>query len=127
MIDIKIEGLSALINSMKTVADKTNEAIEGAVKKGAALIVSRAKELCPIQYNRLAPSITDEIKKDNTGILAKIGTNVSYAPYVEYGYLLGKKAKKHGQIPFLYPAFQQNFNRVHELITEAVKSGMGKK
>ena len=51
-----------------------------------ALQVDRAaKQLCPVDTGRLRSSITNEIGQDGQGLVATIGTNVEYAPYVELG------------------------------------------
>lgn len=51
-----------------------------------ALQVDRAaKGLCPVDTGRLRSSINNEIGQDGDGLVAIIGTNVEYAPYVELG------------------------------------------
>jgi HK97 gp10 family phage protein len=51
-----------------------------------ALQVERAaKGLCPVDTGRLRSSINNEIGQDGEGLVAIIGTNVEYAPYVELG------------------------------------------
>jgi len=45
----------------------------------------RAKELAPVDTGRLRSSITYEVGEDSRGLVARIGTNVTYAIYLEYG------------------------------------------
>lgn len=66
-----------------------------------ALQVDRAaKGLCPVDTGRLRSSITNEIGEDGDGLVATIGTNVEYAPYVELG------TSKMAAQPFLLPALE---------------------
>lgn len=62
---------------------------------------SVAKGLCPVDTGRLRSSIQHEISLDDGEITGRVGTNVEYAPYVEFGtrYWAGK--------PFLIPALYQ--------------------
>lgn len=51
-----------------------------------ALQVDRAaKQLCPVDTGRLRSSITNQLGADAEGLVAVVGTNVEYAPYVELG------------------------------------------
>ena len=66
-----------------------------------ALQVDRAaKQLCPVDTGRLRSSITNQLGTDGGGLLAVIGTNVDYAPYVELG------TSKAPAQPFLLPALE---------------------
>lgn len=65
-----------------------------------ALQVDRAaKRLCPVDTGRLRSSITNELGNDG-GLVAVIGTNVEYAPYVELG------TRNAPAQPFLLPALE---------------------
>lgn len=64
----------------------------------AVTIENRAKELCPVDTGRLRSSIGHEEGSDNQGYYVDVGTNVAYAPYVEFG------TSKGGPQPFLRPA-----------------------
>ena len=44
-----------------------------------------ARELCPVDTGRLRASIQMESGRDGLGPWVTIGTNVEYAPYVEFG------------------------------------------
>lgn len=61
-------------------------------------VQSRARSLCPVDTGRLRSSIVMRKGRDGMGFYVEIGTNVSYAPYVEFG-----TSKTRAQ-PFLLPA-----------------------
>lgn len=46
---------------------------------------SRAKALCPVDTGRLRSSINWRIAHDSQGLVGIVGTNVDYAPFVEFG------------------------------------------
>ena len=48
-------------------------------------VEGRAKRFCPVDTGRLRSSITSELGKDADSVYAQVGTDVEYAPYVEYG------------------------------------------
>ena len=57
-----------------------------------------AKSLCPVDTGRLRSSIQHQIALDAGEITGRVGTNVEYAPYVEFG------TRKWVGKPFLIPA-----------------------
>jgi HK97 gp10 family phage protein len=48
-------------------------------------VESAAIRGCPVDTGRLRSSITHEIAADHRGLVGRVGTDVEYAPYVEYG------------------------------------------
>lgn len=59
-----------------------------------------AKRLCPVDTGRLRSSITHDpdLRRDEQGLYGVVGTNVEYAPHVEFG-----TSRMRAQ-PFLRPA-----------------------
>lgn len=70
------------------------------LQRRALQVDGAAKRLCPVDTGRLRSSITNEIGQDGGGLVALIGTNVEYAPYVELG------TSKMAAQPFLLPALE---------------------
>lgn len=48
-------------------------------------VQTRASDLCPVDTGRLRASITTQVTVDQVGPVARIGSNVEYAIYVEMG------------------------------------------
>lgn len=84
--------------ALAQVFDSTQGPVAKTLQKTAIRVVNAAKRLCPVDTGRLRSSITSEIGKDSNGLVARIGTDVEYAPYVEFG-----TKRMHAQ-PFLRPA-----------------------
>ena len=51
----------------------------------AALVETEAKRRCPVDTGRLRSSIHTEMFTDDGQVIARIGTNVGYARYIEEG------------------------------------------
>ena len=64
----------------------------------AIKVEAAAKRLCPVDTGRLRSSITWQLQQDARGLMAVVGTNVDYAPHVEFG-----TSRMRAQ-PFLRPA-----------------------
>lgn len=64
----------------------------------AIRVDAAAKRLCPVDTGRLRSSITWALDTDARGLFAIIGTDVTYAPYVELG------TSRAPAQPFLRPA-----------------------
>lgn len=118
--------------------------------KACLLVENEAKIKCPVDTGQLRQSITHQVE-GNTGV---IGTNVEYAPYVEYGtgkYASGPYEGKGRQTPwafidpktgdliwtagqkpanngkgFLEPALLENEEKILKLIEEEIKKGVRK-
>ena len=107
-----------------------------ALKKSAGIVRGQAVALAPVAENfggNLRGSITDTVTKDN----ATVGTNVEYAPYVEFGTRphtitatgkgltdgktwFGKTVNHPGTKaqPFLLPALTGNIRRIIEFFRD---------
>lgn len=108
-----------------------------ALNKACVLVENEAKMLAPVDDGQLRRSITHEVK-DNKGY---VGTNVEYAPYVEYGtglFAAGGNGRQdrwsyqddegewHSTIgqkpqPFLEPALEANREKIEKLIVRETR------
>ena len=145
-MEMKIEGLAGLMKKLEYLGGNSTEAIDKGLGKAVKKIQSDAKRFCPYDTGRLKGSISAERIKP---LEWAVGTNVDYAPYVEFG--TGKKGNpkvyhtfldswsykdakgqwhtSHGQPPkpFLYPALVFNQDYVFKSAKlELVKALRGK-
>lgn len=132
---IEISGDSSLIKTLKSLAQHD---FSDVLTKACMLVEAEAKQRCPVDSGYLRNSITTSVE-DNVGY---IGSNVEYAPYVEYGTGLfaeegngrkdtpwwykdakGEWHKTSGQNPqpYLRPAINNNQQRITELIAHRVE------
>lgn len=75
-------------------------AIAADLARRAAKVEREAKRLCPVDTGRLRASIGWSLANDIRGPLAVVGTDVEYAPFVEFG------TSKMAAQPFLRPALR---------------------
>jgi phage gpG-like protein len=98
MMEVKIEGLDRLVQKCD------GKIIHGPLKRFwqrcAIKVQGRAREKAPVDRGLLRSSIATQIDDGNPPLWAKVGTNVFYAPYQEFGTGLlaegeGKKGGRH--------------------------------
>ena len=115
-VTIKVDGIEEAVKSLKKYQIIKRQAIEDIIKETAFKIERDAKKSCPVDTGRLRSSISvarsgypsppeeDKVKEPagERGLVAVIGSNVIYAPYVELG------TYKMNARPYLYPAYHTN-------------------
>lgn len=115
-----------------------DESVDKALNKACLLVENAAKEKVPVNTGNLRNSITYEVE----GNEGTVGTNVEYAPYVEFGTGLfssqgdgrtdvpwryqtadGEWHSTLGQNPqpYLQPALQENKDRIIEIFKQSIK------
>jgi hypothetical protein len=167
-ISVKVEGVEKAIAALKKYQLVKRQAVEDINKSTGFQIEQTAKGLCPVNFGRLMNSIStnwsgsglaegkiggkaqsgDGVKQPSgdKGMVAVVGTNVKYGPYVEFGTsahfppisALEDWAKKHGfesawpialaiekrgtiASPYLYPAYFQHKNKYLKRIESVLK------
>lgn len=139
-----IENLDKLLiklENLKTVS------VEQAVNEACILVENDAKKRCPVDTGELRMSITHEIEETSENrTTGAVGTNLEYAPYVEFGTgifsSLGNgrqdrwsykdaKGEWHSTIgqqpqPYLHPALDDNREEVKKLIQKKIEEGVKK-
>ena len=105
--------------TLKWYGDKIISNINNAKRGGltaAALIVEGDAVLhAAVDTGNLRSSITHQLMSDEE---ARVGTNVEYAPYVEYG------THKMDAQPYLRPALDNNEARIRELIFDVIRKAV---
>ena len=128
-MQISIEGVDGVINALQNLV--SGEKLQNALALAGEVVRADAVDNCPVDTGRLKGSITSAIEDDS----AVIGTNVEYAPYVEFGtgaqgdksvahttkkhwtYYSGGRfytTSGHAPQPFLVPALKNNIPQIIE-------------
>lgn len=130
---VEVLGVDRLAKKLKP-AD-----LKEALNESCLLVENTAKENCPVASGQLRNSITSNV----SGEKGEVGTNVEYAPYVEYGTGVfnhgrttpwryqdasGEWHTTTGQKPqpFLVPALDSNRDKILNIFKEKVKEGLSK-
>ena len=110
-----------MANGAIQIIDNSNEVLEAfnkQVRSGLAAIgltaEKHAKSECPVDTGRLRNSITNAVQEDGV----YIGTNVAYAPYVEYRDVDHQTGKAH----FLRDAATTHNDEYRKLMELALKT-----
>lgn len=95
---------TALVWNGKAVKKDFDNMMFKSLYEGAAIVEGQAVSTVAVDTARLKQSITKQVNPRT----AIIGTNVEYAPYVEFG---TQKPKRQAQ-PFLFPALADNIKKI---------------
>lgn len=141
-ISIEILGLEETQRAMEQIVrDLSGPPMVNAMREATLLVTRDAKQLVPVDTGRLWASITPQVVfgLGIGGVQGVVGSNVSYAPYVELGTrphfvpakYIGVWASRHGfgvtglrvsgkAHEFLKRAFLNNKDRIFRTISAAV-------
>lgn len=105
-----IVNLDRLMDRLERL-ENPQAAIDRGLQKCCLIVEADAKQNCPVDTGRLRGSITHDVNNGE----GKVGTNVEYANFVEFGTI------KQSPQPFLYPALEANRSRFTEIISEEIE------
>jgi HK97 gp10 family phage protein len=80
-----IGNLSEVLKKLDTLDAKIQQDVKDEVNASALNIQSKAKRLAPVNFGQLRNSIYLKEKNVDKGYVFSVGSNASYAPYVEFG------------------------------------------
>ena len=145
-MSVEFEGYEETLEDLQQMQEQfAGGNIMLAAMRDAALLVAReAKTLAPVDTGRLRASITPDAYKTRDGYEGVVGSNVLYAPYVEFGtrphwpppgalvpwaprhgmsegtarYIIGTRGTK--AHPYLIPAVENNVQGIARILERAV-------
>ena len=115
-----IEGGKQIAEKIQKIRSATKSAIEEALITSALIVERDAKINAPVDTGRLRASLshtTENFGTDNPSVT--IGTNTVYAAAQEFG------TSKIPARPFLFPAFNNNKQKILKELAKAIKKGAG--
>jgi len=132
---MSIQGLDSLLRKLDQLGGNSKQALKKGVGKATKQVQGDAKELCPVDTGSLRNSIQSSVEEKSGSVIGKVGTNMEYAMYVEFGTGQGGinadiEAKKEIDLfyredwtgmapqPYLYPALKQNEERVKKIVKD---------
>ena len=101
-----------IVDNSDEVLDALDEAIARGLEAIGLAAEGHAKKAAPVDTGRLRNSISHAVAED----AAFIGTNVEYAPYVEYG------TSRMRERPFLRPAATEHTQEYKALMKESMEN-----
>jgi HK97 gp10 family phage protein len=98
---------------LKKLSDLKNIDLTPALTEATRKVQRTAKDLAPVRSGRLRASISTKVdRKKQIGI---VGTNVEYAPFLEFG------TRKMKAQPFLNPALEINRKGIQQDVQKYIK------
>jgi len=80
------------------------------MEKACLLVEGDAKRMCPVDTGRLRASLSHEMEKKGDEVIGRVGTNIEYGVYVEYG------TERMSAKPYLRPALENNKGKIKQLL-----------
>jgi HK97 gp10 family phage protein len=116
-VSIEVQSLREL---QRIITQRVQQAkgtdMERAMQQAVMLVMRDAKVLAPVDTGRLRASIVPDVQVVEGDIVqGVVGSNVEYAPFVEYG------TRKMGGRPYIGKAFALNRDRIKRLLGEVVE------
>lgn len=99
-----------VVDHTKELVLKLKKVTEVGLLKATLLVEGTAIDKVPVDTGRLRSSITHRVEPD----FAEVGTNVEYAPNVEFG--IDQKPQ-----PYLRPALDENRSNIINIMEQSVK------
>ena len=138
-IKINVENQGEINKYFQILLSKNKPALRSAITTSCILLVANAQKIAPVDTGRLKNSIVPMVYDTTLGISGVVGTNVKYAPDVEFGTnrhlaYVGTWAARHGfskktkwlwvsgkAHPFLEPSFENSFSDIAKIFSEKVR------
>ena len=128
-MEVKLTGIDKLTENIDKLMNGINNDLKKIITDGAVDIEREAKIHCPVRRGRLKNNITHKFTNDGNGYVGRVGTDVPYAAWVEFGWKMtpprqpdDSDHKKGNQetIPFLYPAYNKFKNVIADKIEKVI-------
>lgn len=119
-ITIKVNGIPEALEKLKKYQFKKKEMVKKELVIGGYKIEGLAKEMAPVSPGggRLMSSIVTDLS-DITFLVVKVGSDVEYAPYQEFG------TRYMAPQSYLFPAFFAYENDIVKAIGRVLKKDIG--
>ncbi|MBQ6546472.1 MAG: HK97 gp10 family phage protein [Bacilli bacterium] len=151
MASITIKGIESLTRKLNNISQ--TEKVKETMNNAVLLVHAQAKTLAPVDKGALAGSIRPKVITEGKKIIGKVYTNLSYAPFVEFGTGIkgtGTYPNKNvtltyrstpwvytpddgetfyyteGQVaqPYMYPAIKRNERKIKTMFKEALHTDL---
>lgn len=105
---VELKGGDRAVADIKRYYEKRKPQVERVILQAGHRIEYESKKRVPVDTGRLRSSLTTAEDRKSDEFKVRVGTNVEYAPYVEFG------TRKMRAQPYLLPAFKMYKNKVRD-------------
>ncbi len=116
------------------VSARITPVVKAAVEEACKLVEQRAKDLVPVDTGALQASITTTVEEGSSTVVGRVGTDLFYGVYVEYGTgIRGQSSPGAGKgpysptwpgmaaQPFMRPAIDESKEAVKEIFANDLR------
>jgi len=135
-VSVDIQGvLETQAEMERIIRDLRGDRFLNALRDCTLWVQTDAKINAPVDSGRLRASITPDVRTDGDTVMGVVGSNVTYAPYVETGTrphwppvgALETWARRHGTTAFVVArAIARRGTRAHRYMQRAAESNTGR-
>ncbi len=85
-IKVEIRGMKEIQDDLNRLGTEAAPRVKFGLTKFLSIVADAARLKCPVKTGQLQSSITHQItREDDKVVEGRVGSNVKYAPYVEFG------------------------------------------
>lgn len=114
-ITVKLAGEKEIMKKIELLEKKGGAELKIAILQSVIHVEGVAKKNSPYEFGVLRASITHEVKTIKDKHQGKVGTNIEYAPWQEFG------TSKMPAQPYLIPALKGSQRMILKFLTDAIK------
>jgi HK97 gp10 family phage protein len=115
-MSVRVSGIPQLLRNIGRVQKNLADEVQRIVERAGINVQRMAKQNCPVDTGRLRSSIRIYHKDSGAQRQVRVGTDVYYAPYQEFG-----TSRMRAQ-PFLFPAWASERPRFLQAVRAVVKN-----
>lgn len=117
---IEIVGADGLRRELGRIPGRIRNVSRKAMELALGLIHRSAAAIVPVRTGRLKNSLfwNPEYERQGNTIVGAVGTNVAYAPHVEFG------TRRMNERPFLRPAVEQNADAINSIFASEIGNAL---
>lgn len=122
---IQLRGMDELLNRLENMGDRAESVKDKALMKGAEHLQKEIENNAPVGpgKNHIKDNVVIEKKGDK--VLVGPEKKYFYGHFLEFGFY-NKRVKRHIPArPFMGPAFENNINRIQDIMSDEIKRELG--
>ncbi len=125
-VEVDLFGMDELMQKLEEIGNKAGKIQNEALKKAAETVLDSAKEKVPVDTGKLKDNLDiSKVKTKNgekyieVGITKGDNSEIFYGKFIEWG------TSQRPATPYLQPAYEENQNKIKEIIKQELKEGLG--
>ena len=125
-VEVSLSGMDELMKKLEEMGNKAGKIQNTALSKAAETVLDAAKDKVPVNTGKLKDTLgIGKIKTKDGAKYIEVGINKGDTSDIFYGKFIEWGTSQRPATPYLQPAFEENINKVQEIIKQELKDGLG--